>query len=65
MAKKTLFACTSCGHETAKWLGKCPTCQGWDTFREFAPVSKIDGHEPRIPVILSDEELTDEERIQT
>ncbi len=39
-------------------------CQGWDTFKEMAPVSAgIDGKEPRRPVILSDEDLADEERI--
>ena len=27
MAKqKTVFFCTSCGYETPKWLGKCPSC---------------------------------------
>ena len=65
MAKKTVFVCSSCGHETLKWLGKCPMCQGWDTFREFAPTSRSDGKEPRRPVILTDEELADEERIAT
>jgi DNA repair protein RadA/Sms len=35
MAKtKTVFVCQSCGHETPKWLGKCPGCQGWNTFVE-------------------------------
>ncbi len=40
-------------------------CQGWDTFKEMASVSTIDGKEPRRPVILSDEDLSDEERIVT
>jgi len=40
-------------------------CQGWDTFKEFAPASKTDGKEPRRPVVLSDEELADEERVVT
>ena len=65
MAKKTVFVCSSCGYETLKWLGKCPMCQGWDTFREFVPVTKADGKEQRKPIIISDEELTDEERIIT
>lgn len=35
MAKlKTKFTCTECGYETAKWLGKCPGCQAWNTFVE-------------------------------
>ena len=41
MAKeKTLFACTACGFETAKWTGKCPGCGAWNTMEEGAvPVS--------------------------
>jgi DNA repair protein RadA/Sms len=35
MAKpRTLHVCQSCGHESPKWLGKCPGCGGWNTFVE-------------------------------
>jgi len=35
MAKvKSAFFCQSCGHETPKWLGKCPSCNEWNTFVE-------------------------------
>ena len=35
MAKSsTLFVCSSCGHESAKWHGRCPGCQEWDTLVE-------------------------------
>lgn len=35
MAKtKTLFYCQSCGHESAKWMGKCPACGSWNSFVE-------------------------------
>ena len=35
MAKtKTIFVCSSCGYESAKWLGKCPGCNEWNTFYE-------------------------------
>ncbi len=35
MAKtKTSFFCQSCGYESAKWLGKCPSCGSWNTFVE-------------------------------
>lgn len=35
MAKtKTLFFCQNCGHESAKWMGKCPSCNQWNTFAE-------------------------------
>ncbi|MEN9963329.1 MAG: repair protein RadA [Bacteroidota bacterium] len=31
---KTSFFCQHCGYESAKWLGKCPTCQAWNGFVE-------------------------------
>jgi DNA repair protein RadA/Sms len=31
---KTTFFCQNCGHESAKWLGKCPACGQWNTFVE-------------------------------
>ena len=35
MAKtKTAFFCSNCGYESAKWLGKCPSCNTWNTFIE-------------------------------
>lgn len=35
MAKtKSAFFCQSCGFESAKWLGKCPSCGQWNTFVE-------------------------------
>lgn len=41
MAKtKTVFVCQSCGHESAKWMGKCPGCQSWNTFVEEVNTAK-------------------------
>ena len=35
MAKiKKAFFCKNCGHESPKWLGKCPACGEWNTFTE-------------------------------
>ena len=35
MAKaKTIFVCDECGYESAKWLGKCPGCNSWNSFFE-------------------------------
>lgn len=31
---KTAFFCQNCGYESAKWLGKCPSCSQWNTFVE-------------------------------
>lgn len=44
MAKgKTIFVCNSCGYESAKWLGKCPACNEWNTFYEEKIVKEKDG----------------------
>ena len=35
MAKeKTLFTCTECGGTSPRWLGKCPSCNAWNTLIE-------------------------------
>lgn len=34
MKQKTMFYCTECGNETAKWAGKCPACGAWNTIVE-------------------------------
>lgn len=35
MAKtRSAYFCQSCGYESAKWLGKCPSCNEWNTFVE-------------------------------
>ncbi len=40
MATKTLYVCSNCGHETPKWLGRCPDCGEWSTLVEEARESK-------------------------
>lgn len=31
---KSAFFCQNCGYESAKWLGKCPSCNQWNVFVE-------------------------------
>ncbi len=43
MAKvKSLFVCQNCGANSAKWIGKCPSCNEWNTYVEevVQPVDK-------------------------
>ena len=36
MAKdKIAYVCSNCGQESAKWIGKCPNCGQWNTFKEI------------------------------
>ena len=32
---KTMYVCSNCGYESAKWLGRCPSCGEWDSFKEI------------------------------
>lgn len=36
---RTVFACKECGHETPKWVGRCPACGEWNT--------SVEWHEPK------------------
>ncbi len=68
---KTVYICTECGHESAKWLGKCPSCGAWNTMEEdvvtvsksaptMSGLGKTTSAKP-----LSQISLTDEERFVT
>ncbi len=36
MAKnKTVYVCSECGQESAKWVGRCPACGQWNTYKEM------------------------------
>ena len=40
MAKdKIMYVCDNCGQESAKWIGKCPSCGQWNTFKEIKVAS--------------------------
>jgi DNA repair protein RadA/Sms len=42
MAKaRTVYFCQDCGYESAKWLGKCPSCNKWNTFVEEKVEKKV------------------------
>ena len=44
MAKvRSVFYCTQCGNETAKWAGKCPACGAWNTVVEQEVRAKTAG----------------------
>lgn len=32
--QKTVYICNNCGYESAKWYGKCPSCNEWGTLDE-------------------------------
>jgi len=72
MAKaKTHFVCQSCGYQAPKWLGRCPGCQGWNTFveerviEEKAPERDLLGLEAEaVPMPLTEIVREERERLQ-
>ncbi|MBQ4575413.1 MAG: DNA repair protein RadA [Clostridia bacterium] len=33
-ASKTIYVCTECDYQSAKWMGRCPSCGAWNTMEE-------------------------------
>ncbi|MCR4602673.1 MAG: DNA repair protein RadA [Prevotella sp.] len=79
MAKdRTAYVCSNCGQESPKWIGKCPACGQWNTFKEIkisadtgrkaaANAAASTGHELRTsrPVRLREIKGSDDRRIST
>ena len=74
MAKiKSVYICSECGYESAKWYGKCPSCGEWNTMNEEikdtakpsagAVRSRAAAYAP--PVQIRDISTTDETRYKT
>ncbi|MEO6330586.1 MAG: DNA repair protein RadA [Ginsengibacter sp.] len=69
---KTGFFCQNCGYESAKWLGKCPSCNQWNTFVEEVihkgPDKNVDdwkeysGRRSGLVTVLLNEILSGEEK---
>ncbi len=76
MAKiKSVYVCQNCGAESAKWIGRCPVCNEWNTYVEQLvkkePVAQTavasavggDGRSKSKPVLIGQVELSQEPRI--
>jgi DNA repair protein RadA/Sms len=69
----TVFACSSCGHESPKWHGRCPGCGEWNTMveekRASAPAGRATSSRARgralTPVPLGQVEAPKIERLKT
>ena len=45
MKTKTQYACQHCGYIATKWIGRCPSCQEWNSFVEERQAAATDaGH---------------------
>nr|MCU0366981.1 DNA repair protein RadA [Bacteroidales bacterium] len=71
MAKnKTVYVCQNCGAESPKWIGHCPACKEWNTYREeiittSSTVTSLSDAPRRKPELLSGIEVSDSDRITT
>jgi DNA repair protein RadA/Sms len=73
MAPSTVFACSVCGHVSAKWHGRCPGCEEWNTMVEEALAPSGGSAAPRRgpragparPVALADVEVARHPRLAT
>ena len=72
MAKvRTKFVCQQCGYETARYMGKCPECNSWDSFVEETTVKDtrvsnnlpLDNTPP--PMLIKDVQIGEEIRVST
>jgi DNA repair protein RadA/Sms len=74
MKRDIAFFCTECGNESAKWMGKCPSCGAWNALAE-QPVErgksvkkpaagKLSGP-PAEPVRLDEVRVAEEVRVST
>ena len=44
---KIAYVCSNCGQESAKWIGKCPNCGQWNTFKEIRIAADTGTHAAR------------------
>jgi len=64
-AGKKLFICQECGYETFKWLGRCPSCNSWNSFLESSPPSSRRDSPPARVSLLKDLPLRVDHRLRT
>lgn len=43
---KMTFVCSDCGYETARWMGKCPGCDAWNTLEEAVREETVTAAKP-------------------
>lgn len=68
---KTTFFCQNCGAQSLKWMGKCPSCNEWNTFveevvqKQSSVVSIKKSLKTNTPQRISDISLSSDQRINT
>lgn len=68
MRSKTVFSCQECGHQSTKWLGRCPGCGEWNSLVEEKAEKQtkaVRGISGSGPVPVTDILTSEEERYST
>ena len=70
MKTKTVFVCQNCGSQSARWVGKCPNCEEWNSYVEEAVVSRSEGvniaqSQGTPPVLLKEVDVKQDKRYLT
>jgi len=74
MKTKTAFVCQNCGSQSARWVGKCPNCEEWNSYVEEAFVARNEGQSMRTqiaaeaataPVLLKEVDVCQDKRYLT
>jgi hypothetical protein len=52
----TTFVCSDCGHQSPKWLGRCPGCGEWNSLHEevvraSSPAARRGGRAPAVGLL--------------
>jgi DNA repair protein RadA/Sms len=69
-ARASIFVCAQCGHESAKWHGRCPGCEEWNSMAEERPAAVSSGGGARAarslkPIPLCDVQAPAVHRLRT
>jgi DNA repair protein RadA/Sms len=71
---KTIFVCQSCGAQSPRWIGKCPSCESWNTYAEESTVvhppseklrTQIASITSNVPILLKEVSIHQEKRFLT
>ncbi|HEX9901714.1 MAG TPA: DNA repair protein RadA [Acidobacteriota bacterium] len=66
MKDKSVFICQSCGYQSPKWLGRCPSCNEWSSLveelEEQRPAAEVSFPETE-PTLFSDIKAAEKQRL--
>lgn len=51
---KTSYVCQECGYDSPAYMGKCPECGNWNTFKEFREAPLSTGKAMGVNVVIGD-----------